>query len=54
MIPPYQPVVQNTEVFLNLYFFNGLAWAWVRVSNIIVTDISSLSASSSLGKFVHP
>ena len=29
MIPPYQPLVQSVEVFVNLYFFAGLAWAWV-------------------------
>lgn len=29
MIPPSQPVVQNLEVLGNLYFFTGLAWAWV-------------------------
>ena len=29
MIPPSQPVVQNFEVLANLYFFTGLAWAWV-------------------------
>jgi hypothetical protein len=29
MIPPSQPVVQSLEMLANLYFFNGIAWAWV-------------------------
>ena len=28
MIPPALPLIQSLEVFANLYFFAGLAWAW--------------------------
>ncbi|KAL7419840.1 hypothetical protein Q5752_005756 [Cryptotrichosporon argae] len=29
MIPPYQSLIQALEIFLNLFFFCGLGWAWV-------------------------
>ncbi|WWC87577.1 uncharacterized protein L201_002467 [Kwoniella dendrophila CBS 6074] len=35
MLPPSQPVVQQFEVYLNLFFFNGLAWAWVSLGVFI-------------------
>ncbi|WVW79680.1 hypothetical protein I302_101649 [Kwoniella bestiolae CBS 10118] len=35
MLPPSQPVVQQFEIYLNLFFFNGLAWAWVALAVFI-------------------
>ncbi|WVR04089.1 hypothetical protein IAU60_001088 [Kwoniella sp. DSM 27419] len=35
MLPPSQPVIQQVEVYLNLFFFNALAWAWVALGVFI-------------------
>lgn len=32
MLPPNQPVIQCIEQYFNLYFFCGIAWAWVSLS----------------------
>ncbi|OCF58351.1 hypothetical protein L486_04383 [Kwoniella mangroviensis CBS 10435] len=51
MLPPSQPVVQQFEVYLNLFFFNGLAWAWVALAVFIAgntrqtTDPSKIAAA---------
>lgn len=31
ILPPYQPVLQVFESYLNMFFFAALGWAWVRV-----------------------
>ncbi|OCF42538.1 hypothetical protein I317_03654 [Kwoniella heveanensis CBS 569] len=51
MIPPYQPVVQQVEVYMNLFFYNGLAWAWVALGVFIAgktrepTDPAKIAAA---------
>ncbi|WVQ94336.1 hypothetical protein IAU59_001415 [Kwoniella sp. CBS 9459] len=51
MIPPSQPVVQQIEVYMNLFFFNGLAWAWVALGVFIAgktrepTDPAKIAAA---------
>ncbi|WWC68937.1 uncharacterized protein I206_102873 [Kwoniella pini CBS 10737] len=51
MLPPSQPVVQQFEVYLNLFFFNALAWAWVALGVFIagktrqITDPSKIAAA---------
>ncbi|WWC59927.1 uncharacterized protein I303_102489 [Kwoniella dejecticola CBS 10117] len=51
MLPPSQPVVQQFEVYLNLFFFNGLAWAWVALGVFIAgktrqtTDPAKIAAA---------
>ncbi|WRT65402.1 uncharacterized protein IL334_002345 [Kwoniella shivajii] len=51
MLPPSQPVVQQCEVYLNLFFFNALAWAWVALGVFIAgktrqpTDPAKIAAA---------
>ncbi|WVF66724.1 hypothetical protein IAT40_001466 [Kwoniella sp. CBS 6097] len=51
MIPPSQPVIQQVEVYMNLFFYNGLAWAWVALGVFVAgktrepTDPAKIAAA---------
>ncbi|KAK8861286.1 hypothetical protein IAR55_002105 [Kwoniella newhampshirensis] len=59
MLPPVQPVVQTLEIYLNLFFFNGLAWAWVALGVFIAgrtrvpTDPARIAAAEAKYRYLE-
>nr|XP_031859088.1 uncharacterized protein CI109_005438 [Kwoniella shandongensis]KAA5526160.1 hypothetical protein CI109_005438 [Kwoniella shandongensis] len=59
MLPPVQPVVQTLEIYFNLFFFNGLAWAWVALGVFIAgrtrvpTDPAKVAAAEAKFQYLE-